>query len=132
MHADRARPPSGARISSFDRLPVELGTFMANELVSELQSDWRTNDHAEVMTFTGSPGTGARSRPLCSTSAEHQGDDMQTALRALTARVAEFTRQSFGTYLPWSPLTGIGRASDLAAWHPAFAIDAHDDPRLDN
>jgi hypothetical protein len=56
---------------------------------------------------------------------------MQTALHALTARVAELTRQSVDTYLPWSPLTGIGRASDLAARHPAFAIDAQDDPRLD-
>jgi hypothetical protein len=57
---------------------------------------------------------------------------MRTTLQALTAHVAEVTRQSLGTYLPWSPLTGIGRASDLAAWHPAFAIDAEDDPRLDN
>ena len=56
---------------------------------------------------------------------------MQTALHALTARVAEVTRQGLGTYLPWSPLTGIGRSSDLAAWHPAFAIDAENDPRLD-
>ncbi len=56
---------------------------------------------------------------------------MQTALRTLTVRVAEVTRQSLGTYLPWSPLTGIGRASDLAAWHPAFAIDAAHDPRFD-
>ena len=56
---------------------------------------------------------------------------MQTTLHALTVRVAEATRQSLGIYLPWSPLTGIGRASDFAAWHPAFAIDAEDDPRLD-
>jgi hypothetical protein len=56
---------------------------------------------------------------------------MQTALSTLTARVAEATRQSLGTYLPWSPLTGIGRSSDLAAWHPAFAVDAENDPRLD-
>jgi len=56
---------------------------------------------------------------------------MQTALHALAARVAEATRQGLETYLPWSPLTGIGRASDLAAWHPAFAIDAQNDPRLD-
>ena len=57
---------------------------------------------------------------------------MQTALRALTVRVTEVARQSLETYLPWSPLTGIGRATDLASWHPAFAIDAVDDPRLDN
>lgn len=56
---------------------------------------------------------------------------MQTALHALTVRITEVTRQSLGSYLPWSPLTGLGRASDLAAWHPAFAIDAEDDPRLD-
>jgi hypothetical protein len=56
---------------------------------------------------------------------------LQTALHTLNARIAEVTRQCLGTYLPWSPLTGIGRASDLAAWHPAFAIDAEDDPRLD-
>ena len=56
---------------------------------------------------------------------------MQTALHTLTARVADVTRQSLGTYLPWSPLTGIGRAGDFAARHPAFAIDAEDDPRLD-
>jgi hypothetical protein len=56
---------------------------------------------------------------------------MQTALHALAARVVEVTRQSLETYLPWSPLTGLGRASDLAAWHPAFAIDAQNDPRLD-
>jgi hypothetical protein len=58
---------------------------------------------------------------------------MQTPLHTLTVRVAEVTRQSFQTpYLPWSPLTGIGQTSDLAAWHPAFGIDAQDDPRLDN
>jgi hypothetical protein len=57
---------------------------------------------------------------------------MQSALQALTAHLAEVTRQSLATYLPWSPLTGIGRASDLAAWHPAFAMDAQDDPRLDH
>jgi hypothetical protein len=56
---------------------------------------------------------------------------MRSALHALTARFAEVARRSLGTFLPWSPLTGIGPASDLAAWHPAFAIDAEDDPRLD-
>jgi hypothetical protein len=56
---------------------------------------------------------------------------MQTALQALTDRLAEVARRSLGTYLPWSALTGIGPASDLAAWHPAFAIDAENDPRLD-
>jgi hypothetical protein len=56
---------------------------------------------------------------------------MQAALHALTAHVAEVARQSLGTYVPWSPLSGIGRASDFASWHPAFAIDAENDPRLD-
>jgi len=56
---------------------------------------------------------------------------VQTAIRTLTARVAEVTRLRLATYLPWSPLTGIGRASDVAAWHPAFAIDAENDPRFD-
>ena len=40
---------------------------------------------------------------------------MQATIQALTAHVAEVTRQRLGTYLPWSPLTGIGRASDVAA-----------------
>jgi hypothetical protein len=56
---------------------------------------------------------------------------MSTGLHALSAYVTEVARRSLGTYLPWSPLTGIGRASDLAAWHPAFGIDATNDPRLD-
>ena len=56
---------------------------------------------------------------------------MQTALHALTAGLVEVARRSLSTYLPWSPLTGIGPASDLAAWHPAFAIDAENDPRFD-
>ena len=56
---------------------------------------------------------------------------MQSPVHTLTARVVEVTRQSLGSYLPWSPLTGIGRSSDLAAWHPAFVIDAENDPRVD-
>ncbi|MBW8765153.1 MAG: hypothetical protein JF630_02625 [Geodermatophilales bacterium] len=56
---------------------------------------------------------------------------MQTALHTVTTRLAEITRRSLDTYLPWSPLTGIGPASELAAWHPAFAIDAVNDPRFD-
>jgi len=55
---------------------------------------------------------------------------MHTALDALSARFTEVARRTLGTYLPWSPLTGIGPATDLAAWHPAFAIDATNDPRL--
>ena len=56
---------------------------------------------------------------------------MQSPVHTLTARVVEVTRQSLVSYLPWSPLTGIGRSSDLAAWHPAFEIDAENDPRFD-
>jgi hypothetical protein len=56
---------------------------------------------------------------------------MHTEPLTLTARVAEVARRGLGSYLPWSPLTGIGKASDLAAWHPAFGIDAEDDPRFD-
>jgi hypothetical protein len=56
---------------------------------------------------------------------------MNTALNTLSAGFAKVARRSLGTYLPWSPLTGIGPASDLAARHPAFAIDATNDPRLD-
>jgi hypothetical protein len=46
---------------------------------------------------------------------------MQTALHTLTASVAAAVRRSFDAYLPSSPLTGIGQASELAAQHPAFA-----------
>ena len=46
---------------------------------------------------------------------------MQTTLQTLTAHVAEAVRRNFAAYLPWSPLLGIGQASDLAAQHPAFA-----------
>jgi hypothetical protein len=56
---------------------------------------------------------------------------MQSTLNTLTAHLAEVARRSFGTYLPWSPLTGIGQATEFAAWHPAFTIDAENDPRLD-
>jgi hypothetical protein len=46
---------------------------------------------------------------------------MQTTLQTLTAHVAKAVRRTFATYLPSSPLTGIGRAGELAAQHPAFA-----------
>jgi hypothetical protein len=70
--------------------------------------------------------------PLCFVDEEaQQGEDMPTTLNALTTRLAEVARRSLGTYLPWSPLTGIGQATEFAAWHPAFAIDAENDPRFD-
>jgi hypothetical protein len=56
---------------------------------------------------------------------------MPTTLHALTTSLAEIARRSLGTYLPWSPLTGIGPATEFAARHPAFAIDAENDPRFD-
>jgi hypothetical protein len=46
---------------------------------------------------------------------------MQTTLQTLTAHVTEAVRRNFAAYLPLSPLSGIGQASDLAAQHPAFA-----------
>jgi hypothetical protein len=46
---------------------------------------------------------------------------MQTTLQTLTAHVAESVRRTFTAYLPWSPLSGLGQASELAAQHPAFA-----------
>jgi|1186.fasta_scaffold52805_2 hypothetical protein len=46
---------------------------------------------------------------------------MQTTLQTLSAHVAEFVRRTFAAYLPCSPLSGIGQASELAARHPAFA-----------
>jgi hypothetical protein len=56
---------------------------------------------------------------------------MQATLQTLTAQFAEIARRSLGTYLPWSPLTGIGPATEFAARHPSFAIDAENDPRFD-
>jgi hypothetical protein len=46
---------------------------------------------------------------------------MQTTLQTLTAHFAQAVRRAFGSYLPSSPLTGLGQAGELAAQHPAFA-----------
>ena len=46
---------------------------------------------------------------------------MRTTLQTLTAHVAEAVRRASTAYLPSSPLSGIGKVSDLAAQHPAFA-----------
>ena len=46
---------------------------------------------------------------------------MQSTLRTLTAHVAVAVRRSGDAYLPSSPLTGLGKAAELAAEHPAFA-----------
>jgi hypothetical protein len=52
---------------------------------------------------------------------------MQTALQTLTTHVTQAVRVAFDSYLPTSPLTGLGRASELAAMHPAF-VTAPDTP----
>jgi hypothetical protein len=53
---------------------------------------------------------------------------MQTTLQTLTVHLTQAVRLAVGSYLPSSPLTGLGRASELAAQHPAF-ITAPDSPR---
>ena len=53
---------------------------------------------------------------------------MQTALQTLTTHLTKAVRLASRSYLPSSPLTGLGRASELAALHPAF-VQAPDDPR---
>jgi hypothetical protein len=54
---------------------------------------------------------------------------MQTVLQTLTAHVTEAVRRNFGAYLPSSALTGLGQAGELAAQHPAFAVDPEDTRR---
>jgi hypothetical protein len=49
---------------------------------------------------------------------------MQNALHSLTVQVLETARRNFDAFLPWSPLSGLGQASELAAQHPAFADSA--------
>ena len=39
----------------------------------------------------------------------------------LTTQLLEVARRNLDAFLPSSPLTGLGRASELAAEHPAFA-----------
>ncbi len=39
----------------------------------------------------------------------------------LTTHLVEVARRNLDAYLPSSPLTGLGQASELAAQHPAFA-----------
>jgi hypothetical protein len=53
---------------------------------------------------------------------------MQTTLQTLSTRVAGAFRLAVRSYLPASPLTGLGPASELAAQHPAF-VTVPDDPR---
>ncbi|MCU1605800.1 MAG: hypothetical protein JWP46_2265 [Modestobacter sp.] len=46
---------------------------------------------------------------------------MQHALRSLTAQIVAAARRNADAFLPSSPLSGLGRVSELAAQHPAFA-----------
>jgi hypothetical protein len=39
----------------------------------------------------------------------------------LTTHLVEVARRNLDAFLPWSALTGLGQASELAAQHPAFA-----------
>jgi hypothetical protein len=41
----------------------------------------------------------------------------------LTTHLVEVARRNLDAYLPWSPLTGLGQASELASEHPAFATE---------
>jgi hypothetical protein len=57
-----------------------------------------------------------------------RGELMQTALQTLTVHLTKAVRLASRPYLPSSPLTGLGRAGELAALHPAF-VQAPEDPR---
>jgi hypothetical protein len=46
---------------------------------------------------------------------------MHARFQTLTSHVARAVRRASDTYLPSSPLTGLGRAAELATEHPAFA-----------
>ena len=49
----------------------------------------------------------------------------------LTTQLVEVARRNLDAFLPWSPLTGLGRASELAAQHPAFATARDPEPRVE-
>jgi hypothetical protein len=49
----------------------------------------------------------------------------------LTTHLIEVARRNLDAYLPGSPLTGLGRASELAAQHPAFATGRAPEARVD-
>ena len=49
---------------------------------------------------------------------------MQHVLHTLARQVATVARRNLDTFLPMSPLSGLGRVSELAAQHPAFADTA--------
>jgi hypothetical protein len=46
---------------------------------------------------------------------------MHATVQTLTSHVARAVRRTSHAYLPSSPLTGLGRAAELATQHPAFA-----------
>jgi hypothetical protein len=50
---------------------------------------------------------------------------MQAPVQTLNTRVTEAFRLAVRSYLPASPLTGLGRAGELAAQHPAFVRAPH-------
>jgi hypothetical protein len=47
----------------------------------------------------------------------------------LTTQLLEVARRNLDAFLPWSPLTGLGRASELAAQHSAFATGRESEGR---
>ena len=47
----------------------------------------------------------------------------------LTTHLVEVARRNLDAFLPWSPLTGLGQASELAARHPAFAAGREPEAR---
>jgi hypothetical protein len=47
----------------------------------------------------------------------------------LTTHLVEVARRNLDAFLPWSPLTGLGQASELAAQHPAFATGRQPEAR---
>jgi len=49
----------------------------------------------------------------------------------LTTHLIEVARRNLDAYLPCSPLTGLGRASELAAQHPAFSTGPAAEARTD-
>ena len=49
----------------------------------------------------------------------------------LTSHLIQVARRTLHAFLPWSPLTALGRASELAAEHPAFATVRDPEARLD-
>jgi hypothetical protein len=49
----------------------------------------------------------------------------------LTSHLVDVARRNLDAFLPWSPLTGLGPASELAAQHPAFATGRPPEARVE-